>query len=229
LQRIKAEKQALIAAKTIKREKYLPPIEKKDLPFELPKDWVWCRLGEVAHQCLGKMLDKSKNKGIPTLYLRNTNVRWFEFELNDVNLMKFEPSELERFSIKKGDILICEGGEPGRAAIWEQEDLGYKFQKALHRVRFYDGVDSKYFVYYLYFIAKRKILDKLFTGMTIKHLTGQSLKILPIPLPPLSEQKRIVEKVEKLLQYCEALEGEIENSVGNAEVLMQSVLQEAFG
>ena len=111
--------------------------------------WVERRVSALASHSLGKMLDKSKNKGEPQKYLRNLNVRWFEFNVADLAEMKFMPNESEKYSVRKGDVLICEGGYPGRSAVWESEDSMY-FQKALHRVRFHEPLHDWWFVYYLY-------------------------------------------------------------------------------
>jgi type I restriction enzyme, S subunit len=101
------------------------------------KGWGAKALGDIADLSLGKMLDKAKNRGELRPYLRNLNVRWFEFDLTDVAEMRFEKHEHERYAAKAGDVLICEGGYPGRAAIWLDETPMY-FQKAVHRVRFYE-------------------------------------------------------------------------------------------
>jgi type I restriction enzyme S subunit len=82
--------------------------------------WERKKVSEIAHHSLGKMLDKAKNKGEPRPYLRNLNVRWFEFDLSDLLEMRFLPEEAAKYTAVKGDLLICEGGYPGRAAIWDQ-------------------------------------------------------------------------------------------------------------
>jgi type I restriction enzyme, S subunit len=88
--------------------------------FELPLTWAWVNVGSVAAARLGKMLDKAKNKGTPRPYLRNINVRWFDFDLSDLLEMPFEETEIAEFTLRAGDVLICEGGEPGRAAVWDE-------------------------------------------------------------------------------------------------------------
>ena len=115
-------------------------------PFELPDSWAWASVGAVAASRLGKMLDKAKNKGTPRKYLRNINVRWFDFDLSDLLEMRFEDSELPEFALREGDVLICEGGEPGRAAVWDDREPDIYFQKAIHRVRFLDFVDSDFVI-----------------------------------------------------------------------------------
>lgn len=114
----------------------------------MKKGWEIRRVSEIARHSLGKMLDKSKNKGEPKPYLRNLNVRWGEFDLSDVLEMRFRPDEAAKYTAVKGDVLVCEGGYPGRAAIWDHDEPIY-FQKALHRVRFHESERNKWFLYYL--------------------------------------------------------------------------------
>ena len=150
------------------------------------------------------MLDASKNKGVPRQYLRNINVRWGSFDLSDLLEMRIQDCEIERYSICKGDLVVCEGGEPGRCAIWREDEPVF-FQKALHRVRPF--VASSEFLYYLFrAIMATAQMEKYYTGTTIKHLTGQALKSLPVPLPPSNEQIRIIEKLHKLSAFLDYME-----------------------
>ncbi len=228
LARIRAEKAQLIKDKKIKKQKPLPPISEEEKPFELPVGWVWCRLADISINSLGKMLDKIKNKGVFRPYLRNLNVQWRQVNTDDLKEMKFEDHETEKYSVEKGDIIICEGGYPGRAAIW-QLDQPIMFQKALHRVRFISSCfNSELFVHLLWLWDCNGEIHKYFTGAGIKHLTGKSLNRMLIPLPPLPEQKAIVNKLDKLLILCDQLETQITNNQTHAEQLMQAVLKEAF-
>ena len=195
---------------------------------ELPEGWKWVRLGEVADMCLGKMLDKQKNIGTFKPYLGNINVRWGKFNLDDLPQMRFEEKENERYNLKKGDLVICEGGEPGRSAIWKEQVPEMKIQKALHRVRFDKNTSPEFFYYYLQLIAQAKKIDQYFTGTTIKHLTGQSLKKIEFPLPPLAEQHQIVSEIERRLSVCDKMEEVIVGSLRQAEVVRQGVLKRAF-
>src|SRR5262245_59632400 len=119
----------------------------------LPNGWAWATLGTIASEmCLGKMLDKEKNRGELQPYLRNVNVRWFTFDLADLKEMRFEDGEAERYQLKSGDLVVCEGGEPGRAAIWKDQAGSIKIQKALHRIRFDPAeYDPSFAMYYLYY------------------------------------------------------------------------------
>ncbi|RHW57309.1 restriction endonuclease subunit S, partial [Cronobacter sakazakii] len=101
----------------------------------MSSEWKQVRLGDFIDSCLGKMLDQKKNKGAFHPYLGNSNVRWGEFDFSNLAEMKFEDTEHERYALKKGDLVVCEGGEPGRCAIWEDEIPNMKIQKALHRIR----------------------------------------------------------------------------------------------
>ena len=201
---IQAEKQRLIKEGKIKKEKPLPEIAEDEVPFEIPESWKWVRLPAISASCLGKMLDKQKNTGISMPYLRNVNVRWGSFDLSDLLEMKFEDVNDERFLIRKNDLVMCEGGEPGRCAIWTAEQPIH-FQKACHRLRFSQELHVPFFYFLFCLYAENGILKSLFTGTTIKHLTGQSLDKIVVPLPPLAEQKRIVAKLEELLPLCERL------------------------
>lgn len=155
--------------------------------------WEKVKLGNVTDSCLGKMLDQNKNKGDYQPYLANVNVRWGEFDLEDLPLMKFEESEQERYELKYGDLVICEGGEPGRCAIWKEQIPNMKIQKALHRVRVHDCLDYRYVFYWFLLAGKTGELDQYFTGATIKHMPGQKLKEVVIDKPPLEIQHRIAD------------------------------------
>ena len=178
----------------------------RDGPFELPSSWVWVNVASVAVARLGKMLDKTKNKGTTRKYLRNINVRWFDFDLSDIRKMRFEDSELPELALRLGDVLICEGGEPGRAAVWDGRQRDIYFQKAIHRVRFVNFVDSHFFVKALRVSADDGRLAEYFTGTGIKHFTGKGLADYLFPLPPFDEQHRIVAKVDELMEFCDRLD-----------------------
>ena len=151
-----------------------------------------------------------------------------EFSLDDVLLMKFEKNELEEYSVRKGDLIICEGGYPGRAAIWNSDDESYKFQKALHRVRFSGNISSKFYLHYLYLICSTGKIKDYFTGSGIQHLTGKSLKQMPVPLPPLSEQIRIVAEIEKQMAKTKQIKEHIIANQQATEQLLKALLHGAF-
>lgn len=153
--------------------------------------WEKVRLGDVTDSCLGKMLDQHKNKGDLHPYLANINVRWGNFELDNLPQMRFEDSENERYGIQYGDLIVCEGGEPGRCAIWKEQIPNMKIQKALHRIRVHDCLDYRYLYYWFLWARKRGELEQYFTGSTIKHMPGEKLKSIVIDMPPLNTQRYI--------------------------------------
>ncbi len=202
LKKIRAEKDKLILEGKIKRDKPLLPISEDEQPFPLPLGWEWVRLAGIADSRLGKMLDKAKNTGKRFPYLRNTNVQWHHIELDDIKEISLEASELDEFRLLPGDLLICEGGYPGRCAIWRDPDREMYFQKALHRVRPQGGIAVELIAIALEADSRAGNLDKHFTGATIKHFVGQALDRYVLALPPLAEQSRIVTRVEELRQLC---------------------------
>ena len=173
-----------------------------EVPFEIPESWEWVTLKQVAISELGKTLDKSKNTGLYHPYLCSINVYWTGIDLSTVKQARFEDSELPKYRLKRGDLLICEGGDVGRSAVWDKDDEMY-YQNALHRVRFYGGINPYFFQLLLECYKSTKILDKCSKGMTIKHLVQSALSSIYFPLPPLNEQRRIIEKVNNLTPYLE--------------------------
>lgn len=153
--------------------------------------WEKVRLGDVTDSCLGKMLDKAKNKGEYQPYLANVDVRWGSFNLDNLSEMRFEDNEQERYGLKYGDLVICEGGEPGRCAIWKDQIPNMKIQKALHRVRVHDCLDYRFLYYWFLLAGKTGALEQYFTGATIKHMPGEKLKGVLIDMPPIEVQRYI--------------------------------------
>ncbi len=153
--------------------------------------WEARPLAEVADFCLGKMLDEKKNRGDLMPYLANINVRWGEFEFDNLREMRFEQHELERYGLKYGDIVMCEGGEPGRCAIWKDQVPGMMIQKALHRIRSRDCLDASFLFYSFLNKGMTGRFASLFTGSTIKHLPREKLALIEVEIPPRDAQHRI--------------------------------------
>lgn len=155
--------------------------------------WEKVKLGDVTDSCLGKMLDQAKNKGEYQPYLANVDVRWGSFNLDNLSEMRFEDDEQDRYGLKYGDLVICEGGEPGRCAIWKDQIPNMKIQKALHRVRVHECLDNRYLYYWFLLAGKTGALEQYFTGATIKHMPGQKLKSVLIDMPPIEVQHSIAD------------------------------------
>jgi len=186
--------------------------------------WSRAPLGTVADLCLGKMLDQDKNRGEPLPYLANVNVRWGQFTLDNLRTMRFEARELDRYGLKFGDIVMCEGGEPGRCAIWREQVPGMMIQKALHRIRPRDLLDYRFLYYNPLNIGNAKGFDQYFTGATIKHLPGEKLAKVEVDIPPLSLQKRIA---GILSAYDELIENS-QRRIGVLEKMARGLYREWF-
>lgn len=158
--------------------------------MKLPKQ----KIGDLFEVQLGKMLNENARVGELFPYLANFNVRWGKFDLSDLNRMAFSETERKKFTIQKNDLLMCEGGEIGRCAVWTGSDTDIYFQKAIHRLRPRDERVSSYFMYYfMQNISTKGDLPKLVGETSIAHLTREKLVSLAIPVPPRAVQDRIVE------------------------------------
>ena len=218
LEQIKAEKQKLVKEGILKKSalndsvvfrgddnRYCEKIGKsvqcidEEIPFEIPESWVWCKFQDIANSELGKTMNKASDKGSEVPYLCSINVYWDKVDLSNVKVAPFSIAEKEKYLLQKGDLLICEGGEVGRCAIWSNDKTMY-YQNALHRVRFYGNISSKFIQNVIRSYKTMGIIDKNSKGMTIKHFTKTALNSLYIPLPPFQEQQRIVAQIEKLFE-----------------------------
>ena len=201
-----------------------------EVPFDIPDSWEWVTLQTIATSSLGKTLDKAKNKGDLKPYLCSINVYWDGIDLTTVKEARLEENELPKYLLRPGDLLICEGGDVGRSAVWESTQEMY-YQNALHRVRFYGGINPHYFQLLLECYKGNQILDAYSKGMTIKHLVQTALNTIVFPLPPLSEQNRIVDAVNRLLPYLHSYDRAEQKlsalNTGFPEALKKSILQEA--
>jgi len=148
--------------------------------------------------------------------------------LDRTKRIPIEDAEIYRYGIRKRDLIVCEGGEPGRCAVWEGKDDDVFVQKALHRVRFTASYSSLFAYYFFRFAAAAKHLDRHCTGSTIKHLTGKALKNVPIPVCSVAEQAEIVRILDSHLYAAKSLETEIDTALARADALRQSILKKAF-
>ena len=205
LQEIEAEKKRLVKAGKIKVLKSLPAIRQEEVPYELPQGWEWVRFGEIAQHNSGKTLDKGRNTGQLREYITTSNLYWGYFELVNLRQMPIRDEELEKCTARKGDLLLCEGGEAGRAAVWNY-DTEVCFQNHVHRARFYCDVDP-YFAYR--FFEKLNATGEIKQhrkGVGISNMSSKALASIVFPLPPLVEQCRIVARIDQLMARCDELE-----------------------
>ena len=199
-----------------------------DVPFEIPESWEWVRLGEIFQHNTGKALNSSNRSGELLTYITTSNLYWNRFEVDSLREMYFSEAEVEKCTAVKGDLLVCEGGDIGRAAIWPY-DTNIRIQNHIHRLRAYVEVCTEYY-YYIFFLYKHAgwIGGK---GIGIKGLSSNALHSLIFPLPPLHEQQRIVTKLKMLEPFFEKYT-QVEKRLNNLNVqfpdlLKKSILQEA--
>ncbi len=197
-QQIQKEKKKLIAAGKLKKEKPLPSITEDEVPFDIPDFWKWVRMGDIFMHNTGKAQNSTAEtrNGITRKFITTSNVYWNRFDFTKVKEMLFTEKEIEKCSVQKGDLLVCEGGDCGRAAIW-QDGESMCIQNHIHRLRPYVGVEIMFFYYVFWLLKQMGYING--KGVGIKGLSSNTLHKLPCPLPPLAEQERIVKKLELML------------------------------
>lgn len=198
LAKIRKEKETLVKQGLLKKSALDEiPIDEEEIPFEIPDTWAWCRLGDIFDHKNGKQLNTANKNGLPRKYITTSNLYWDHFKLENLKTMYFTNDELDRCTAIKGDLLVCEGGDIGRAAIWN-EDFDICIQNHIHKLRAYIDVCTKFFWNVLFFYKKTGLIGG--KGIGIQGLSSKALHNILIPLPPLAEQKRIVDKLEQLFK-----------------------------
>ena len=212
LERIKAEKTKLFKEGKLKKKdlvdsvifkgddnKYYEKIGSQvaciddEIPFEIPANWEWVRLGTLYQHNTGKALNGANQKGVAYEYITTSNLYWNYFVLDKLRTMPFTDEELEKCTVKKGDLLVCEGGDIGRSAIWNF-DYDIRIQNHIHRLRPYAPLGSLFFYYVLYLYKHIGLIGG--KGIGIQGLSSNALHRLLLPLPSIAEQERIVDKIE---------------------------------
>lgn len=214
------------------KRKYKEPVapDTGKLPA-LPEGWCWASLEALCHVQLGKMLSRGAREGHENRrpYLRNSNVRWFSVDETDLKSMSFKDSELEKFAVRSGDLLVCEGGEPGRCSVYTGSRDGMMYQKALHRARPYsENVSTDFLQYCLAHQVAHGIGMPRYSETTIRHLTLEKIKAVPLPLPSATEQRRIARLITSHRAFIDQAGGTIKMSQQGASALRQSILKRAF-
>ena len=219
LGRIRSEKQRLSKEGKIKKDKHESVIFRRDnshyekldgverciddeLPFEIPDSWEWVRLGTVFQHNTGKALNASNRDGEKLTYITTSNLYWDRFVLENLKTMPFTDSEVDKCTVQQGDLLVCEGGDIGRAAIWESDEP-MRIQNHIHRLRAYVPVCTRFF-YHLFYLYKGAgwIGGK---GIAIQGISSNAIHNLLFPLPPLHEQERIVNAIDTALSVVQKL------------------------
>ena len=214
LERIRAEKQRLVKEGKIKKDKHDSFIYRRDnshyeksdgierciddeIPFEIPDSWEWVRLGMLFSHNTGKALNASNHSGKLLDYITTSNLYWDRFDLKKLRSMYFTDREIKKCTVVKGDLLVCEGGDIGRAAVWENE-FNMRIQNHIHRLRPYVDIYIRFFYYLFYFYKHAGLIGG--KGIGIQGLSSNTLHQILLPLPPIKEQQRIVTQIEK--SFC---------------------------
>lgn len=191
----------------------------------LPEGWIRKKVADLFDVQLGKMLNQDAKMQNPQYeYLGNSDIQWGKINTGNLKTMYFSVKELQKFNIEFGDVLMCEGGEVGRCAIWRNNKLNVFYQKAIHRLRVKGKIIPEYFYEYMTNIAGTKLLDDFTTKTSIAHLTREKLLELPVVLPPLPEQKKIAQILSTWDKAITATEQLIANSQQQKKALMQQLL-----
>lgn len=187
--------------------------------------WEYKKLGQVCTSDLGKTLNKSKDRGELHPYLCSINILWDKIDLSTLKQACFEAGEQEKYTVRKGDLLVCEGGDTGRSAIWDRDET-ILYQNALHRLRFHESVFPKFVLFYLMYLKDIGEIDNKYSkGVTIKHLVKKALLSIPLPLPPKPTQLSIVSELDKLNELIRIKKEQLKDY----DALAQSIFYEMFG
>ena len=163
-----------------------------EIPFDIPDSWSWARIDEIFQHNTGKALNSSNTKGSLKNYITTSNLYWGYFKLDSLKQMLFTDEEVEKCSIRQGDLLVCEGGDIGRAAIWNY-DFPMCIQNHIHRLRAFSYVEIQFYYYVFYLYKQLGIIGG--KGIGIQGLSTKALGRIILPVPPLNEQRRILNKI----------------------------------
>jgi len=188
----------------------------------IPVEWDVSTVGCEFEIKLGKMLDADKNTGVPKPYLGNRAVQWNRIDITDLPSVPLSPADIEKYLLSEGDLLVCEGGEVGRAAIWEAPISECYYQKALHRLRPLRGFNSQVMAALLRHWSDRGVLKNYVTQTSIAHLPREKFKNVPMPVPPSAEQRAIA----AALSDVDRLLGGLERLIAKKRDLKQAAMQQ---
>ena len=220
------EKARLVKEGIIKKEKPLGGISADDAPFDIPANWKWVYFGEIFSHNTGKALNVSNNEGNLLEYITTSNMYWDHFELDNLKKMYFKDEEIEKCTIRKGDLLICEGGDIGRSAIWNFP-YEMRIQNHIHKLRPYLSSLSPVFYYYVMMLYKALNLING-QGIGLQGFSSKRVHTLVVPLPPASEQTRIVEKIESVFGILDEIDDLQKHYALNQETLKNKLIDAAI-
>ena len=208
-----------------KKIKTLPSITSDQMIFDIPKTWEWVHVGDIFKHSSGKALNSKNTEGHLLSYITTSNLYWNRFVLDDLREMYYKDSELEKCTAHKGDLLVCEGGDIGRAAIWSYE-YDIRIQNHIHKLTPYGSVSVKFYYYCFYLYKKLGLIGG--KGIALQGLSANALAMLVFPLPPVTEQIRIVEKIEEIFDLLEKIDKSTESYEQEKLKLNQKILEAAI-
>ncbi len=174
-----------------------------EVPFEIPDGWAWCRLGTIYDHNTGKALNSSNINGVKLTYITTSNLYWDRFELDNLKEMPFVDAEIEKCTVRKGDLLVCEGGDIGRAAIW-MFDENVRIQNHIHRLRAFITLSNRFYYYVFYLWKQLELIGG--HGIGLQSLSSKAIHNIIMPLPPVNEQQRIAENIDRIFKFVDELD-----------------------
>ena len=193
-----------------------------ELPFEIPDDWKWVWLGDIFQHNTGKALNASNTDGTSLEYITTSNLYWDRFELEELKSMFFKDSEIEKCTVKKGDLLICEGGDIGRAAIWS-EDYEMRIQNHIHRLRPYvDEICVRFYYYVMMYYKNNGLISG--RGIGLQGLSSKKLHAILVPLPDSETQRLIAEKIDESFSLIDTIDELQQQYSSDLEVLKSKII-----
>ncbi len=186
LKRLQAKKRSLEKSGGIKKERQMPVIPEEEKYLDIPSSWQWAYMGDIFQHNTGKALNASDTEGELLEYITTSNLYWDRFELDELRQMHFKPDEIEKCTITKGDLLICEGGDIGRSAIWNF-DFDMRIQNHIHKLRGFlpEETCAEYFYYMMWLYKQKGWING--RGIGLQGFSSKRVHSLVIPLPPYHE------------------------------------------
>ena len=196
-----------------------------EIPFEIPESWEWVRLGSIYEHNTGKALNSSNTDGVMLTYITTSNLYWDRFELDSIKEMPFTDAEIEKCTVKKGDLLVCEGGDVGRSAIWPF-DNEIRIQNHIHRLRSYVPLANRFYYYVFYLWKMQERIGG--QGIGLQGLSSRALHKILVPLPSTNEQKNIVDKLDCIFDCISDLDVQKEDFLLLVDIVKSKILDLAI-
>ena len=196
-----------------------------EIPFDVPNSWQWVRLGKIYEHNTGKALNSSNTEGVMLTYITTSNLYWDRFELDSIKEMPFTDAEIEKCTVKKGDLLVCEGGDIGRSAIWCY-DNEIRIQNHIHRLRSYISLSNRFYYYVLYLWKMQERIGG--QGIGLQGLSSKALHKILVPLPTINEQQNIVDKLDYIFDCISDLDIQKEDFLSLVDLVKSKILDLAI-